>query len=150
MNHIHLIGPGGAGKSTIAPMLAESPGLSSLDLDAYYTESRSVSEDVQRLGMIHPAVSMNHGAIKNSSSTVCLLPSWDLETCVSFIVERQMDKSHYTGTAMVNERVIRDRFELYSNLGVVQIEPRGPVGSIVAEIVSKPPSQARGNRYERT
>jgi shikimate kinase len=37
---IHLVGPGGAGKSTVAPILAALLGVSSSDLDAHFTATQ--------------------------------------------------------------------------------------------------------------
>jgi hypothetical protein len=42
---IHLIGPGGAGKSTVAPLVAAQLGLAYADLDAHFTAAYGNVDD---------------------------------------------------------------------------------------------------------
>ena len=47
---VHLIGPGGAGKSTTGPPLAKKLGLPFVDLDKMYLKTRNIDADVDTLG----------------------------------------------------------------------------------------------------
>ena len=47
---MHLIGPGGAGKSTTAPLLAEALELSCIDLDREYLRTAQIDKDVDEKG----------------------------------------------------------------------------------------------------
>tara|TARA_R110002073_G_C9395295_1_gene574100 strand:- start:234 stop:758 length:525 start_codon:yes stop_codon:yes gene_type:complete len=47
---VHLIGPGGAGKSTTAPILAETLNLEWIDLDREYLKDSQIDQDVEERG----------------------------------------------------------------------------------------------------
>lgn len=47
---LHLIGPGGAGKSTTAPLLANRLGFGCIDLDHEYLKTSQIDTDVQDKG----------------------------------------------------------------------------------------------------
>lgn len=167
---VHLIGPGGAGKSTTAPVLAERLGFPVVDLDAHYMEAFDITRDINELGYetyvkrnidlylglvekvgdaviatssgfmtyrhdIHWAIDSVQRRISADPNTVCLMPSWDLDVCVDTIVERQMAKPFYTGSEQDNRKVIMGRFELYAQLGNIQVETQKSTQSVVDEIL---------------
>src|SRR5256885_1925951 len=121
---IHLIGPGGAGKSTVAPSVAALLQAPTLDLDrAFEAEHGDIDDFIEARGYpayaaanvetylahrpsrlavvvlssgfmvypegLHPAVGEVQRQIAAAPSTVLLLPSLDLETCVAETVRRQ-------------------------------------------------------------
>lgn len=47
---VHLVGPGGAGKSTTAPVLARKLGFAHLDLDQEYLKESQIDRDVEEHG----------------------------------------------------------------------------------------------------
>jgi adenylate kinase family enzyme len=63
---ITLIGPGGAGKSTIAPLLAERLRIRAVDLDRLFTEhAGSISEYINRFSS---TARRWRGCVQNSAS----------------------------------------------------------------------------------
>lgn len=146
---IHLIGPGGAGKSTVAPYLAALLGVPTLDLDrvfesvhgdihdfleahgyaAYaaanveaYLANRPTELAVLALSSgfmvypegLHPMSRQLQQNIATAPTTVLLLPSLDLETCVAETVRRQATRGPaIRRSAAREEAVIRERFGQY-------------------------------------
>lgn len=81
--------------------------------------------------------------VQNCSTTFALLPSLDLEVCVAETVRRQIARP-FGRSASREEAVIRERFEVYSGLGVRRVETMRPVGAVVDELMSLLP----GNRNQ--
>ena len=73
--------------------------------------------------------------IASSESTVVLLPSLDLETCVAGIVRRQLRRPFARG-AEREEYVIRKRFPIYVSLPARKLETMRPVDAVVAELLT--------------
>lgn len=149
---IHLIGPGGAGKSTAVPYVAELRGGRALDLDrafegkhgdidafiqdrgyaayavanveCYLTlPSRNLAAVALSAGFmmyseeLHPLIGPLQRAIAAAPTTVLLLPSLDLETCVAEIVRRQTTRPlPLRRSAAREEQGIRERFPRYLRL----------------------------------
>ena len=170
---IRLIGPGGAGKSTIGGALATRLGLPFVDLDTAFMELvGDISEWIDEQGYeayarknvetclacvldsdgsgvlalssgfftypvdIHPEYASLRSEILASWSTLVLLPSLDLETCVAETVRRQMGRP-FARSAQREEEVIRERYPIYMALPCRKVETMSPVDEAVEEIVIK-------------
>lgn len=185
---IRLIGPGGAGKSTIGAVLAHLLALPFLDLDRTFVEEhgdidrfigshgyhayaranvevyRAILGD-QQDGVLAlssgfmtypPAIHQEYADlrcdIERSTTTVVLLPSLDLETCVAEIVRRQLGRPFCRRSATREEAVIRDRFGIYLSLLAPKIETMRPPAEAAAEILARlrnsraVPPEARSRR----
>lgn len=170
---IQLIGPGGAGKSTVGAALAARLNVPFIDLDAAFRELvGDISEWIDEQGYeayarknvetcqacvsgsdgsgvlalssgfftypadIHPEYATLRSEILASRSTLALLPSLDLETCVAETVRRQMGRP-FARTAQREEEVIRERYPIYMALPCQKVETMSPLDEIVEEIVLK-------------
>jgi shikimate kinase len=157
-----LVGPGGAGKSTIGALLAERLGLRFLDLDRT-VEGRvgNISEYIGRHGYdmyaranvetycstccghdrpgvvadVHPEYARVRHDLEHDSHTFVLLPSLDREICVTETVRRQIARP-FGRSSPAEEVVIRSRFDIYAALPLLKIETMRPVAAVVDEIVA--------------
>jgi shikimate kinase len=86
---------------------------------------------------IHPEYARCRQRIASSTSTVVLLPSLDLETCVAEIVRRQL-RRRFARTAEREEHVIRTRFPVYASLPAPKVETMRPADAVVAELLAVP------------
>ncbi|MDF3822678.1 shikimate kinase [Leptospira sp. 96542] len=83
---------------------------------------------------VHPDYPDIRQAIVSDIRTVLLLPSLDLELCVSETVRRQLLRP-FARTAQREEQVIRTRFHAYVNLSVRRIVTCVPVCAVVRAIM---------------
>jgi shikimate kinase len=84
---------------------------------------------------VHPDYVRWRLQIASNESTFVLLPSLDLETCVTETVRRQLGRA-FARTAEREEHVIRSRFSVYTCLPARKVETMRPVGEVVAELLS--------------
>lgn len=182
---IQLIGPGGAGKSTAARLIAERLGCPFHDLDRQF---ESVHGDIDRFldrrgyeayasanidvyitldlnspGVLamssgfmtypdrcHPALPALKRAIESSPAAVVLLPSVDLEVCVTETVRRQRERGLPGRRSDTREaEVIRERFPVYRALGLPHVETmQSPtrVAIAVIESLRRVEAQVDGDR----
>lgn len=169
---IHLIGPGGAGKSTIGRILADLIRCPFHDLDRLFEERQGDIDDFIRLrdyaayarsnvetyqaiepdspavlalssGFMtypenaHPELQAIRRSIATQPSTFVLLPSLDLEECVTETVHRQRERplAHHRSDRR-EEDVIRQRFPVYMDLPARKVSTMGQAVDIAAEIVT--------------
>ena len=169
---IQLVGPGGAGKTTLGAALAARLGVRFVDLDARFTlrhgdisayldEHGYEAYAEQNVGLyldlvggparldivalssgfmtygdsIHPDYLALRQRVASSPSTFVLLPSVDVEACVSEIVRRQLRRP-FARSAEREEQVIRERFFTYFGLSARKVETMGPVEAVVVELVA--------------
>ena len=169
---IQLVGPGGAGKTTIGAALAERLGARFCDLDAEFTSRHgNISAYLeahgyeayaeQNVGLyldlvgsqarfeivalssgfmtypgnVHPDYPALRQRVASSPSTFVLLPSVDVEVCVSEIVRRQLRRP-FARSADREEQVIRERFLAHFELSACKVETMQPVEAVVAELVA--------------
>jgi shikimate kinase len=168
---IHLIGPGGAGKSTTGPIVADLLRCPFHDLDRRfeerhgdiddfirsrgYAEYARVNVDTYQAIQPEPAViALSSGfmtypdnthaelpairrLVARLSSTFVLLPSLDLEACVTETVRRQRERplSHHRPDHR-EEDVIRERFPVYMALSARKISTMRQPADIAAEILT--------------
>jgi shikimate kinase len=169
---IYLIGPGGAGKSTIGAIVAERLNISFVDLDTRLTKDvGDISAYIDQHGYdayaranvaacssmvmgdphpgvialssgfmtyatdVHPEYLRVRGKIEQSPTTVVLLPSTDLETCVAETVRRQVGRV-FGRSAGREEAVIRERFALYFAIRLPKIETMRPPVEVADEIIA--------------
>ncbi|KAF1048342.1 shikimate kinase [Xylophilus sp.] len=86
---------------------------------------------------IHPAYTAIRRQIVSDARAFVLLPSLDLEACVSEIVRRQLQRPlPFVRTPEREERVIRTRFALYADLPVRKVVTHRPVQTVVDEIAA--------------
>jgi shikimate kinase len=180
---VQIIGPGGAGKSTSAALLAERLGWHFIDLDEYFTRR---GEDISNYLVHHsyeeyaaqnvlnyrsaleaasaptvfslssgfmvypPFIDPGYPAIRHSierhSSTFLLVPSFDLEKCVSITVQRQLSRPYLGADAAKEEKKIRTRFPLYMSLGCMKVETNVSSGEVVAGIIRRLTSNRQSTR----
>lgn len=168
---IHLIGPGGAGKTTTGAALAKKLDVPFVDLDAefaaihgnvsayldahgydryaaqnvnLYSDLTSLTEPLRVVALssgfmtyrrdVHPRYPNVCERLASSSLTFVLLPTLDLETCVTETVRRQLTRA-FARSAEREEYVIRTRFPIYASLPVRKIETMRPIEAVVAELV---------------
>jgi shikimate kinase len=168
--NIFLIGPGGSGKTTCGKLLAKLLNKNFVDLDkevvnrfgeigkiieaegyeSYCQKSskvlKSISEDdfvviaTSSGSLVHKGYSETNKKIISSGISVLLLPALDLDLAEKIIVKRQLGR----GFDLQGEREIekiRDRFDVYKNIGDIQIfsdrEPKSIVQEIFKEIKNK-------------
>lgn len=157
---VHLVGPGGAGKSTVGPLLAERLGVPFFDLDrlfdarfgdiSAFIDNHGYQEYVRRnvetyraLVARAPAegvVALSSGFMiyaadeVRASRTFILLPSLDHDRCVAETVRRQLTRP-FARSREREERVIRERFEIYRLLRGVTCETTRPSPTIVEDIL---------------
>jgi shikimate kinase len=150
---VQLIGPGGAGKTTIGRVLAELLDWTFVDLDAqfmsregdvarciadhgylgYTRRNLAVHRDVRRSFVAPTVYALSSGfmtypvdidndyaeirdGIERDALTLLLLPSFDLETCVEIIVQRQLARPYLRGDSASETSRIRQRFPLFMAL----------------------------------
>jgi shikimate kinase len=165
---IHLVGPGGAGKSTVGVLLAERLGLAFIDQDKCFTERHGdISEYLNRCGYdayahqnveiyqslpadasaviavssgfmtyrddVHPRYAEIRASIAVCPTTVVLLPSFDLETCVAEIIRRQLQRP-FGSSASCEESKIRTRFPIFMSLPARKVQTMLSPHEIVDEI----------------
>jgi shikimate kinase len=168
---IHLVGPGGAGKSTTGQIIANLLQCQFHDLDRVFEErygniddfirirgyaayARSNVETYRTIESVRPAVfALSSGfmtypdgvhpelptirqSIATLPSTFVLLPSLDLEECVTETVRRQRERllAHHR-TERREEDVIRERFPIYMALPARKVSTMRRPADIAAEIV---------------
>jgi len=177
---IHLIGPGSAGKSTVAPYVAALLDAPALDLDrvfeaahgnidrfieahgyeAYaaanvesYLAHRARELTVVALSSgfmvypegLHPMNRELQRDIAAAPTTVLLLPSLDLETCVAETVRRQATRPlTIRRPAAREEVVIRERFAQYCRLTSRVVTTMQPPQAVARGIIACIPGQIRG------
>lgn len=171
---VHLIGPGGAGKTTAGALLARELGYSLLDLDevflahtgdiSAYLASHTYFEYAVRnfahyrraferisgptvlvlsSGFmvyppeIDPGYPATRDAIERDALTFLLMPSFELESCVSIIVERQLARPFLPGNRDSEERRIRERYGRYAALGCQRVSTEVPPERVVADLVAR-------------
>ena len=165
---IHLVGPGGAGKTTVGAFLKDRLNTPFVDLDMVFRErAGDISDYVQRRGYqayarynvdvyrsiaaeacilalssgfmtyaaeVHPNYVEVRAAIAESPTTVVLLPSLDLETCVTEIVRRQVHR--HVGLVAAREEVkIRERFPVYMALPAPKVTTMQAPEAIASDII---------------
>ena len=169
---IHLIGPAGAGKSTVAPHVAALLNVPAFDLDrAFETAHGDIDHVIQSQGYaayaaanvetylgqrrqgvavlalssgfmvypadVHPAIGALQRDIAAAPTTVLLLPSVDLETCVNETVRRQATRPlAMRRSAAREEAVIRERFGRYRQLTPRVVTTMQPVEAVAREIIA--------------
>jgi shikimate kinase len=84
---------------------------------------------------VHPDYLSRRQRIDSSQSTVVLLPSLDLQTCVAEIVRRQLPRP-FARAQECEEDVIRRRFPIYVRLRPRKVETMRPVDAVVAELLA--------------
>ena len=89
---------------------------------------------------IHQCYAELRREIARSPTTVVLLPSLDLETCVVETVRRQLMRPFGRRDAAREEAVIRDRFGTHVSLPATKIGTMRPPAEVAAEIVARLPS----------
>lgn len=107
--------------------LAEQPG--SLAVVALSSGFMTYSDEV------HPDYPGWRRRIAASPSTVVLLPSLDLETCIAEVVRRQLRRP-FTRSAEREADVIRSRFPVYAGLPAPKVETLKPVDAVVADLLA--------------
>lgn len=169
---IHLIGPGGAGKSTIGRIIADLIRCPFHDLDRLFEERDGDIDDFIRLrgyaayarsnvetyqaiepgtlavvalssGFMtypenaHPELQTIRRSIVTLPSTFVLLPSLDLEECVTETIRRQRARplAHHRSNRR-EEDVIRHRFPIYMDLPARKVSTMGQAVDIAAEVVT--------------
>ena len=161
---ITLIGPGGAGKSTVAALLAARLGITFADragdiseyinrfgYDAYTRENvetyRVVLQERKDLCVaalssgfmtyrqdIHPEYARLRRDVEQCPTTFVLIPSLNFGLCVAETVRRQLARP-FAGSPTKEEAVIRERFRVYVDLPIRKIETMQPLPIIVDEVV---------------
>jgi shikimate kinase len=176
---IRLVGPGGAGKSTVGARLASRLDLPFIDLDMKFMERvGDISQFIDRRGyeeyarenvetyrscmgdadcrgvlalssgfmtypqQIHPAYDWLRMEIATSVSTLVLLPSLELETCVAETVRRQVARP-FGGSREREEAVIRERYFVYMAVPAPKVETMRPVDEVVDKILAALPLNKR-------
>ena len=84
---------------------------------------------------IHPDYPALRQRVASSPSTFVLLPSADVETCVSEIVRRQLRRP-FARSAEREEQVIRERYFTYFGLPARKVDTMQPIEAVVAELVA--------------
>jgi shikimate kinase len=169
---IHLIGPGGAGKSTTGRIVADLLRRPFHDLDRLFEERHGdIDEVIQIRGYavyarlnvdaycsvtpreptvlavssgfmtypdsIHPEMPTIRRSIVTRSSTFVLLPSLDLEECVTETIRRQRERPlQHHRTDDSEEDVIRERFPIYAALPAQKVSTMRPPAEVAAEILT--------------
>lgn len=86
---------------------------------------------------VHTAYEAIRRHVECSRTTLVLLPSLDLETCVAEIVRRQLTRPFGRRVALKEEAIIRERFATYIALPVRKIETMCSPSEVAAEIVAR-------------
>jgi shikimate kinase len=157
---VHLVGPGGAGKSTVGCLLAERLGVPFFDLDrlfdarfgniSAFIDSHGYHEYVRRNVEAYRAfiarapadgvIALSSGFMTyaaqmvQTSRTAILLPSLDRERCVAETVRRQLARP-FARSRDREERVIRERFEISRDVPVQKIETMRSPLAVVEELL---------------
>jgi len=84
---------------------------------------------------IHPDYLALRRRVASSVSTFVLLPSVNVEACVSEIVRRQLRRP-FARSPEREEQVIRERFFAYFGLSARKVETMQPVEAVVAELIA--------------
>jgi shikimate kinase len=85
---------------------------------------------------VHPAYEAMRRAMENDPRTFVLLPSLDLETCVTEIVRRQLGRPFVRQTAAAAAAVIRQRFLVYMAVPARKITTMRSPADVADEIVA--------------
>ncbi len=86
---------------------------------------------------VHTAYEEIRRHVECSPTTLVLLPSLDLETCVAETVRRQLTRPFGRRVALRKEAIIRERFATYGALPVRKIETMCSPSEVAAEIVAR-------------
>lgn len=150
---LHLVGPGGAGKTSVGPILAQRLGWQFVDLDEHFMSCEgSIAASIDASGYagysrrniavyrkvrcslasstvlalssgfltypedVDPEYQTLRCSIEADALTSLLLPSFELETCVEIIVQRQLSRPYLPGNRSSEERRIRERFPKFMAL----------------------------------
>lgn len=84
---------------------------------------------------VHPAYVHLRRDIATSPTTFVLLPSLDLEACVTETVRRQLGRP-FSRSAEREEQVIRARFAVHRDLSATPIETMRPIADVVEAVVA--------------
>ena len=84
---------------------------------------------------VHPDYVRWRERVASSTSTLVLLPSRDLESCVAETVRRQLRRP-FARSAEREECVIRARFPIYASLPAAKIETMQPLDAVIAELLT--------------
>ena len=84
---------------------------------------------------IHPDYLALRQRVASSPATFVLLPSMNVEACVTEIVRRQLRRP-FARSAEREEQVIRRRFVAYVGLSARKVETLQPVEAVVAELIA--------------
>lgn len=168
---IYLLGPGGAGKSTLGPLIARELAMPSIDLDHEFCRRvENIGEFIARNGyatyraqnlelaqllvakapepFVFIASSGFLAAAKNTAGRqeadrlikggyrIVLVPSLDISTSTSVIVERQL-KRGYGLQRDSEEKKSRERFEIYCNIGDAIVASFGDPNITASLVVKK-------------
>ena len=86
---------------------------------------------------VHPAIRRLQRDIAVAPTTVLLLPSVDLETCVAETVRRQATRAlPIRRSAAREEAVIRERFARYRRLATRVVTTMQPAEAVAREIIA--------------
>lgn len=89
----------------------------------------------------HPEYPAIRQQIASHELTFVLLPSLDLEVCVSEVVRRQLQRP-FARSPQREESVIRSRFTIYANLPARKVITQQSVSAVVDEIMALLPNNA--------
>ena len=84
---------------------------------------------------VHPSYPSLRERVASSRLTFVLLPTLDVETCVTETVRRQLSRS-FARSREREEHVIRTRSPIYAGLPARKVETMRPVAAVVAEVLA--------------
>jgi shikimate kinase len=130
---IHLVGPGGAGKTTVGGALAGRLGVRFAGLDAEFAARHGdISAYLKTHG--HPAYLSCRQVVESSPRTFVPLPI-QLHTCVTETIRRQLERP-FARSAEREEQVIRARFPIHMGFLCRKIATMQPVDAFVTELIT--------------